>query len=140
MVRAGRTRTERGRSDRGSVTVLMLGVITVALVLAIGLGALARSTNAQARAQGAADLAALAAAHEYARGDASGCRVAGRVAARHQAQLTDCRAEGPVVQVHVAVPLQPLPGWRTSAHAGARAGPVGMAPRGDNAGSLPERG
>lgn len=123
MVRAGRTRTERGRSDRGSVTVLMLGVITVALVLAIGLGALARSTNAQARAQGAADLAALAAAHEYARGDASGCR-----------------AEGPVVQVHVAVPLQPLPGWRTSAHAGARAGPVGMAPRGDNAGSLPERG
>ncbi|MGC0249219.1 Rv3654c family TadE-like protein [Pseudactinotalea sp. Z1748] len=118
----------------------MLGVVSVALVLALGLGALARSTHAQARAQGVADLAALAAAHEYARSGVPGCPVAARVAAWHQVQLTECRAVGPLVQVHVAVSLQPLPGWRTRAHAGARAGPVGIDPLGARATSRLPRG
>lgn len=112
--------------DRGSVSVLMVGVIAVVLALAVVLGALARTAAAQAQAQGAADLAALAAARELAQRGASPCPVAQRVASRHQARLVDCRTDGPLVRVEVVVSVPALPGWRSDAHAVARAGPVGL--------------
>ena len=49
-------------SERGSAAVAMLGVIAVALVMAVGLGAVGTWLRARTEANAAADAAALAAA------------------------------------------------------------------------------
>lgn len=107
------------------MTVLFAGVVVAALLLALALGGLARATQAHARAQGVADLAALAAAREVAHTGGPGCAVARQVVTEHGAQLAECAIDGVMVRVDVLVPVEPLPGWATSARAGARAGPVG---------------
>ncbi|MCL2090707.1 MAG: flp pilus-assembly TadE/G-like family protein [Micrococcales bacterium] len=108
------------RGDRGSGTVLVLGLVAVALVLATTLVGLGQVVAGRARAQTAADLAALAAATRLQTtadiGDA--CDLAGQVAARNGADLAGCAHEGGgVVQVTVAVPTPSGP-TRTSARAG----------------------
>ncbi|HLS25809.1 MAG TPA: Rv3654c family TadE-like protein [Beutenbergiaceae bacterium] len=125
--RTARRRRVRRRivPDRGSVTVLFVGIIAAAVLLALALGALGRATHAQAHAQGVADLAALAAARELADSGGPACAVAQQVVAGHQAQLVTCQTEGLLVMLEVAVSTEPLPGWVTTARAGARAGPVG---------------
>jgi secretion/DNA translocation related TadE-like protein len=121
-------RPGRCRDDRGSGTVLLLGVVAVVVVLAAGLGLLVSAQLARGRAQAAADLAALAAADELRGGPAglgaavggSPCGVAGAVAERNGGRLISCRAEGlGVVRVQVAVG-----GRAGTASADARAGPV----------------
>lgn len=114
-------------AQRGSVTVLMVGVVVAALLLALALGALGRATHAHARAQGVADLAALAAARELAHTGGPACPVAQQVALAHGAQVAGCHVEGVMVRLEVVVAIEPLPGWTASARAGARAGPVGVA-------------
>src|SRR5690625_7402412 len=87
--RTARRRRVRRRivPDRGSVTVLFVGIIAAAVLLALALGALGRATHAQAHAQGVADLAALAAAREVADSGGPACAVARQGGAGQQAQL-----------------------------------------------------
>jgi secretion/DNA translocation related TadE-like protein len=115
----------RAVADGGSGSVLVLGLVAVAVLLAGAGAVLAQVGAAASRAGSAADLAALAAA-DVLLGRAAGepCAVARRVAQANGAALTGCSpaADGSVV-VHVEV----LPGGAAaavgSARAGARAGP-----------------
>lgn len=103
----------------------MLALVAVLVVLAGTLATLSGVLVARAKAQGAADLAALSAA-TVAQRQAFGadlaadpCVVADEVAARNGALVTSCRPErGAVVAVHVAVPTSV-----GAATAVARAGP-----------------
>lgn len=112
----------RPRCDRGSGTVLVLGVVAVALVLATTLAGLGQVVAGKARAQTAADLAALAAATRLrATADVGGsCDLAEQVVTRNGARLTACGHDGAgVVQITVAVPT-PFGPARASARAGPR--------------------
>lgn len=131
--RPGRTRL---RDDRGSGTVLTLSVVAAILLVAGLLGLLAGALLAHARAQGAADLAALAAAGRLQRqsllaaadGSTSGgsvgvdgtpCALAETVADRNGARLGGCEA-GPGNTVTLTVAVD---GPIGSVTARARAGP-----------------
>ena len=116
------------RGERGSATVLAVGLIAVMLTVTVAalvvLGAI-RSLHA---ARASADLAALAGAgHLQQQGDpAAACREAERIAARQQATVVACEVgAGEVVTVttSVGIPLRP-PGVPESARGRARAGPV----------------
>jgi secretion/DNA translocation related TadE-like protein len=113
--------------DRGSGTVVVVGVCLAALVLLTFVGWLGSAVVARHRAAAAADLAALAAADVLVgRADGAPCDTARRIAlAGDDVTLTSCRTEGRVAVVTVAV----LPsGWVASvgsAVATARAGPSG---------------
>ena len=112
--------------DRGSMTILMLGVIAGALVLAVLVGGLVRGIAARGHAQAAADLGALAAGEVAAVGGPAPCEVARRVAERNGAALAGCTVgDGGMVELATSVAVQPLPGWQETARATARAGPVG---------------
>lgn len=125
--------------DRGSGTVLVLALAAVIVLVAGLLGLLAASFLAHARAQGAADLAALGAAERLQRqsvfteaadsppgADGPPCALAGAVAEHNRARLVACRTEpAGIVTVEVAVDS---PGG--SARAQARAGPRPTAARG----------
>lgn len=127
--------TERGASERGSGTVLVLGMIA-ALVLLVGLvHLLSASATAAAQAARAADLAALAGA-DAARGLTSEdpCTLAEEVAAANGAQLSSCSVGGEFdTEVTVEVsrdllevsPLNPswLPLPEIPASGDSRAGP-----------------
>jgi secretion/DNA translocation related TadE-like protein len=92
------------RSDRGSGTVLVLGLIGLVLALTGGVAAVGVCAVARHRAEASADLAALAAA--AADLPSSACSRARTVATAGGAVLVDCRAlgDGSVV-VDVAVPV-----------------------------------
>lgn len=123
-----------GASDRGSGTVLVLGLVAVVLVLTAAVAALARGQGARVSVQTAADLAALAAAESIAipsgvvlpsEGPATEpCALAGDVAARNGAALTRCTViGGGVVEVTASRPT--LAGAATAT---ARAGPRAARP------------
>ncbi|MFJ4172157.1 Rv3654c family TadE-like protein [Paenarthrobacter sp. NPDC089714] len=87
--------------ERGSGTVLALGLVTVAVALFAGILALSQAAVMASKAATAADLAALAAA-DAARGLVAGepCSVAEGVAARNDARITSCRVlAGDTVEV-----------------------------------------
>ena len=114
--------------DRGSMTVLMLGVIAGALVLAVLVGGLIRGVTARGHAQAAADLGALAAGEVAAVGGPAPCEVAQLVVEHNGAALAACAVgDGGMVELTTTVAVQPLPGWQETARATARAGPVGRA-------------
>ena len=117
----GRTLVGRPQ-ERGSGTVLALGLGLVVIMAAVLLLLLAQSAVAASRAAAAADLAALAAA-DAARGITSGepCVVAGDVARMNNATILTC-SEGPegTVQVRAELSAGPLLGAATGL---ARAGP-----------------
>ncbi|WP_298459186.1 Rv3654c family TadE-like protein [uncultured Cellulomonas sp.] len=129
------TRRRPGHGDeRGSGTVLVLGLVAVALVLLVGVAALAGAERARSAAQSAADLAALAAAARLADPGGTGaaaCAVAREVAGRNGARLTGCRpgADGAVV-----VSTARSAGSPGTATARARAGPADLRPGGAGAG------
>lgn len=122
----------RAVSERGSVSPVIVAVIAVVMVLTAALAQVGAGLVASARASGAADLSALAAAREdrdlRALGAGSAwsldeaCNVAEQVSRRNGAALTACaRAAKSSVVVSVSVPI---PGWPTAARASARAGPT----------------
>ena len=115
----------RAAGERGSGTVLVLGVIGVLLALAVGVTALIRAQAAAGRARLAADLAALggATALNSITAPADPCAVAGGVARANGAVLSSCAVTGEDVVVEVGVRVQVLGVGRT-ATAAARAGPV----------------
>ncbi|ALU40789.1 hypothetical protein AS188_14720 [Kocuria flava] len=122
--RAGRG---RGRHDRGSGTVHVLGLTAVLAVLLLAVLLLAQAGAAAHRAGRAADLAALAAA-DTARGLAPGdpCGTAQRVARQNGAELVLCRLVEPervVVDVRTTVALRGPAAALGPATGLARAGP-----------------
>jgi secretion/DNA translocation related TadE-like protein len=93
------------------VTLIVAALAAIALVLAVGTADLARVLVAAARAQTAADLAALAAARELALpGEAEPAAVAAAYAARNGAVLVSCRCDPGTFEAVVAVrlPVGPL--------------------------------
>lgn len=110
--------------ERGSATLLSLGIIAAVFTLAMAGILLAQAAFARHTATGAADLAALAAASAHQHHRADPCQIAGHVVARHGATMTSCHLEGDhvLVRTQVAVDL----GWvgQHQATANARAGPV----------------
>ncbi len=126
--------TRRGPcEERGSGTVLAVGLLGVLVVLVAVVYALGLAAAVNTQAARAADLAALAAA-DTARGLAPGdpCTEARQVAQHNQAVLEDCRVGGAYAgEVRVQVSREatmgafghflPLPPLRATAS--ARAGP-----------------
>lgn len=111
--------------DRGSGSVLVLGLVAVAVLLAGAGAVLAQAGAAAARAGAAADLAALAAA-DVLLGRAPGdpCAAARRVAQADGAAVTGCRPDaGGTVVVDVVVVPAGAAAAVGPARATARAGP-----------------
>jgi secretion/DNA translocation related TadE-like protein len=112
------------RDDAGFVTTFAIGVIPLLLLLG---GVVASATAVAAtrhRAEGAADLAALAAAHHALEGDRAACAAAEHVAQANGADVLSCRLEGAdaVVEVASRLPgrLSPLGQVHGKARAGRR--------------------
>jgi len=100
-------RIRRHLSDeRGSATVVMLGVIAAVLMLTISGLFLASAVLASHRARAAADLAALASAGVLMRGESpvAVCQSAARVAAANHGRVQGCVAVGTEVRLTIAVP------------------------------------
>lgn len=114
-------RAARG-AERGSGTVLALGLVAVLAVLALAVAGLAAAVHARGTAQTAADLGALAAATalQHPLGP-DPCGVARQVVAANGADLARCRVSWEEVTVEAHVPMAaPWP----AARAHARAGPA----------------
>jgi secretion/DNA translocation related TadE-like protein len=104
--------------------VLLLAVLAVVLTVTGAVGLLAGAVSARHRAEGAADLGALAAAPVALVDAREACRRAARVVAANGARLVRCRVDGPDVIVVVARRLEGMLGRFGAARARARAGPV----------------
>ncbi|MBQ6641088.1 MAG: flp pilus-assembly TadE/G-like family protein [Saccharopolyspora sp.] len=117
--------TGAGGRDAGVATVLA-AVLILGLLVILGFGlALGSAVLARHRAEGAADLAALAAASHATAGGTAACEQAERVARGMHASVLDCRLSGPDARVIVAERTSALPGLLSSqVSARARAGPA----------------
>jgi secretion/DNA translocation related TadE-like protein len=91
----------------GSAGVLLCGLVAVTAALTLGIGRLTSGIVGRARAQTAADAAALAAAGELAAGRTADQaeRIASLTAAANGARLFRCDCGGPAVVVKVTVTL-----------------------------------
>jgi secretion/DNA translocation related TadE-like protein len=89
--------------ERGNVTVLLAAVLVVAVLLCTAVARLAGAAREKARAENAADAAALAAADGMALGDtaAGACARATRTAADNGARLVSCAEHNSGMQVIV---------------------------------------
>jgi len=98
------------RRERGGVSIVMLAVLAVGLVLAMGAARLGGALVGRARAESAADAAALAAADRLALGDGPGAArdAAAATAVSNRARLVSCACAGTVAKVTVEVDL---PAW-----------------------------
>lgn len=103
--------------ERGSATVLLAAMISLALISAWAVAAVARIATTRARMSAAADLAALAAAR------AGDCAAAQRTAADNAADAVRCQSDGPDFTVSADKELDVLPGRSITISAAARAGP-----------------
>ncbi|MGI5246545.1 Rv3654c family TadE-like protein [Dactylosporangium sp. CA-139066] len=108
------------RGDRGSASVVMLGVGLAVFLLTIGFVSAEGVVIARHRARNAADAGALAGALSAVRGSAGACAEAARLVAANGGRLASCKVAGPVVTVDVEV-RAPV---GLTASATARAGPV----------------
>jgi secretion/DNA translocation related TadE-like protein len=111
--------------QRGSGTVLLVGVVGALLALTVGALWVVSAVVASHRAQSAADLAALAAAAVLVRGDSSAlaCERGTAIAALNGARLASCRA-GPDLTVELVVDVPSTVSRVGIATARARAGPA----------------
>ncbi|MCU1531807.1 MAG: hypothetical protein JWO49_1378 [Arthrobacter sp.] len=133
--RARKNPSSRLHRERGSGTVLALGLGLVVLMAAVLVVLLAQSAVMASRAAAAADLAALAAA-DAARGIAAGepCAVAREVANRNNAKVLSCtEGFGETVQVSTELSQAAMLGPATGL---ARAGPPPDPAGGPQAGGL----
>ena len=95
--------------ERGSVSIVVVALMAMALVLAMGAADLARVLTGAARAQTAADAAALAAAQELASASNAGVDptdIAAVYAERNGAVLTSCSCDAGGSEAVVAVTVQ----------------------------------
>lgn len=132
----GRRSTPRRRlvprtSDRGSMTLVTVGLVAVAAVLAVVVGVAGGLALGRTKAQGAADASALAAASDardrralggaYRGVDAASCSVAREVASKWGATVASCVVgAGGVVTVSIDISVS-LGDVRATAKAGPRA-------------------
>lgn len=111
---AGTDRTKGWRADQGSGTVMVIGVVALATVLACAGIVCAAFLVSLNRAQDIADLSALAGADISATAQwedvqDKACQVAQEVAESNGAQLSSCRCEG--VDTIVSLRLKGAWGW-----------------------------
>ncbi len=109
-----------GESDRGSATVWAVVAVAVLGVVFAGALAMGQAALARHRAGGAADLAALAAAAHWMRGQAAACDEAAEVAAAQRTRLISCSVYGEVSDVTAEAGAGPY-----NVTVRARAGPAG---------------
>ena len=116
-------RPRKRSSETGSAAVLVCALAAVVGALALGVSRLAVASVAAARAETAADAAALAAARELAdgRGEPEAGRMAQAAATANGARLLGCDCRGPGATVRVAVSGSRDWPFSTSARATARA-------------------
>jgi secretion/DNA translocation related TadE-like protein len=112
------------QSDRGSATLLALG-IAVVLLGACLVGVLwAAVSVGHHRVDAAADLVALSAAQAQQSSPGDACATAARIANTHRVELKTCRTEGEAITVAVTLRLH-LGVLGTPVLTGeARAGPI----------------
>lgn len=92
------------RSERGSASLVAVAIVALVMVLAMGAADLARVLTAAARAQSAADAAALAAAQELAiPSGREPSDVAGEYAALNGAVLVECACPAGALEALVEV-------------------------------------
>lgn len=108
--------------ERGSVTPFAVACLGVLVLLGAALGVVAAMVTAHRTAQGAADLASLAAASAVARGE-DGCAAGASVASANGARLTGCAVDGFDVTVTVEAAGPHWLGQAADLAAEARAGP-----------------
>jgi len=98
------------KRERGGVSIVMLGVLVVGLALMLGAARLGSALIGRARADTAADAAALAAADALAlgRGSAVAQTAARDTATSNGAQLVSCSCEGTTAEVVVEVDIPAL--------------------------------
>jgi secretion/DNA translocation related TadE-like protein len=98
-----RVRLRPQRGERGAVSILMLAAVGIAVVLCLGIGRVGGAAVLQARAETAADAAALAGADALALGHrpADALRAARSAAALNQARLVSCTCAGRAAEVVV---------------------------------------
>ncbi|WP_424234409.1 Rv3654c family TadE-like protein [Actinophytocola sp.] len=106
--------------DRGAATVWVVGGMSVVMVVMTSVLWLAAAVVARHRVEGAADLAALAAAVVAVDGEQQACAEARWVVEHMDTVLRSCRLSGWDALVEVDVAFGPF----GSAAARARAGPV----------------
>ena len=113
-----------GRED-GAGSVLAVALIATVLAITLLLVPLYSLLTVRARAAGAADAAALAAA-DVAVGIVPGvpCEIAASVASANRARLTECQADGVIVTVRVSVTV-----FGFLVQVAATAGPPGATPK-----------
>ncbi len=89
--------------ERGAVSILMLAAVGIAVVLCLGIGRVGGAAVLQARADTAADAAALAAADTLAlgRGSSDAVRAARAAALLNRARLVSCACAGDAAEVVV---------------------------------------
>lgn len=111
--------------ERGSGTVLVLGIIAVLLAMAVCAGGLIQAQAAAGKARSTADLAALGGATALSSvvAPSEPCETAGRVARANGAEVTVCTVAGEDVVVEVSVRTRVL-GVVREAVSAARAGPA----------------
>jgi secretion/DNA translocation related TadE-like protein len=100
----------RETSDRGSAAVVVLAVFVAGMVLLVGASRVGAALIARARADTAADAAALAAADMLALGydEHRATSAASETARANGADLEVCACAGPVVTVTVVVDVPVL--------------------------------
>lgn len=103
------------RADRGSATVVSLGLVAVLLAVFAAVLLMDQAVTTRHRAGAAADLAALAAADHALDGERTACALAARVASAQGAVLRTCSLTGEVSDVTASV---------GRARARSRAGPA----------------
>lgn len=119
-------------SERGSSTVLAVGLIAVLLTVTLAALAVLSAVRAAHVARSVSDLAALAGAIEYQQSPDAGaaCAEATRIAARHDVQVITCRIGGGgevTVTTSAAIPLRLGGLGPDHAEGTARAGPAPLA-------------
>ncbi|MGW7415312.1 Rv3654c family TadE-like protein [Streptomyces sp. NPDC054863] len=117
----------RWRTERGSATVWALGVVALLGVVFIGVLAMGQAVVARHRAGSGADLAALAAAGEWMRGEGVACGRAEEVAGAQGVRVVGCVVRGDVADVSVVAGVGPYE-VAVRARAGWEQGPSPVPP------------
>jgi secretion/DNA translocation related TadE-like protein len=108
--------------DRGAATVWVLAAGLMTVLVALAMSAAGAGIVARHRAQGAADLGALAGATRAIEGEESACATAGSIVAANGGRLARCGLDGFDVIVTVEVSPALVATFGGSARATARAG------------------
>jgi secretion/DNA translocation related TadE-like protein len=116
------------KGDQGVATVWSAAAVAVLIMVLVGALDVVGAVAARHRAEAAADLAALTAAAQAARGTTMACARAADVAAGSGGRVVLCRLQGweAVVEVELAAPTVLVRAGR--ARGRARAGPAAARP------------